>query len=347
MVIGAANEVTTVPTVATATEAVVITTAPVVYAVTSTATYVQPNPGSNPSVAPYEIVTIFGANFGATANLSGTLNAFSQFNTTVNISGLGTTASPFVTLGVSFKQGSTVYKAPILFANATQINCIVPSALAIGQNATVTVTAGTAVSDGLFAVGVVASQPGIFTLASDGVGQGAILNQDFSVNGSTNAAAAGNILSIYLTGLGTPNSIGVDSTSATAVYSSGCVAVSNVTANTPGYMQVVNTARTGYTPPSPAWTNIDGATILPADLLGHAYAPCLVNSGATAVTVTFGSTVVSGASILYAGFVDGGVAGLYQINVAVPEGLTPGSVPVKVSVGSNSSPAGVVTMYVQ
>lgn len=345
MVLGAANELTVVPTAATATETVVVTTAPVVYALTSTASYVQPAPGSNQSVTQYELVSIFGANFGPSSNLTGTLTAFNQFNDTVTISGAGTTASPYVTLGVTFKQSGTTYKAPILFANATQINCIVPSGLATGSNATVTVTDGTNVSDGLFTVGVVVSQPGIFTLASDGVGQGAILNSDYSVNGPTNAASAGSSIQIYMTGLGAPLLGAADTTAITSqVYPTSCVAISDLTANQPGYLQVVNAARSGYTPPSPAWTNIDGAVIEPSDLIGAgALPPCFPNASPTAMVVNFGTTP---GTITYAGFVSGSVAGLYQVNVTVPNGLTTGNVPITFSIGSNTSPAGVVTVAV-
>jgi hypothetical protein len=215
------------------------------------------------------------------------------------------------------------------------------------QTATVTVTSGTAASDGLFAVTTAAAQPGIFTLSSDGVGQGAILNPGYSVNGSANPASAGDIVSIYMTGLGTPNSTAVDNSSATAVYSTGCVAISDVTTGSPGYMQLVNTTKAPYTAPATPWTNIDGAVIESQFLLGSAYPPCFVNSGSTAVTVTFGTTAVSTTGILYAGFVDGSVAGLYQINVAVPVGLTTGNVPITVTLGTEgTSPAGVVTIAV-
>jgi uncharacterized protein (TIGR03437 family) len=57
-------------------------------------------------------------------------------------------------------------------------------------------------------VRVAGSAPGIFTL--DQNGQGAILNQDNSVNSSTNGAAAGSIISIYATGEGAVIPQGVD-----------------------------------------------------------------------------------------------------------------------------------------
>ena len=348
MVLGVANQTAAAaPTVPTSTQNVVVTTAPVIYALTSTATYKQPNPGGKPSVAPYELVSIFGANFGVTGSVTGTLSTFAQFATSVAIGGSGTST---ISLAVTFKIGSTVYKSPILFANATQINCIIPSGLTVGGTAAVTVTSGTSASDGLFTVGVVAADPGIFTLASDGIGPGAILNSDMSVNTPTNPAHAGDIVAIYMTGLGAPNSAATDTSANAGGYPTGCVAV-NGTTSAPGYIQVVNTSTHTYTAPTTPWTNIDGAVLNPAMLLGSALPPCFTAATLTAVTVTFGSTPVTGngaSGISYAGFAPSAVAGLYQLNVKIPNGLTPGNVPVTVTLGTEgTSPAAVVTIAVQ
>jgi uncharacterized protein (TIGR03437 family) len=349
MAIGVANQTGgAAPTAATATRTLVVTNAPVVYAVASTATYMQPAPGTLPKVAPFELISIFGANFGVSDSVTGAVNSFNQLPTSVAISGAGTPASPYVNLSVTFKIGSSTYKAPILFANATEINCLVPSAMTVGQTASLTITSGSNSSDGLFDVSVVAAQPGIFALSADGVGPAAILNlPSYTVNSSSNPASAGDIVSIYATGLGVPNSIAVDNTANNSgAYSTACVAISDTTAGSPGYLQVLNTTTATYTAPAARFANIDGVLIEPQFLNGG-LPPCLVNSGSTAVTVTFGSTVVSGNSIGYAGFVTGAVAGLYQINVPVPAGLTGGNVPVTISVGGQSSPAGLVYVVVQ
>lgn len=366
MVIGVANQIAgAAPLQSTAvTQDLAITTNPVVYAVTSTATYLQPNPGTKPSVAPYELISIFGANFGAFSApgyATGALSAYNQFGDTVNVSGAGTPSSPYVTLGVTFKIGATTYKAPILYANASQINCIVPSSLTVGPTtAFVTVTSGANSSDGLFGVSVVATQPGIFTLASDGVGQGAILNANYSVNGSTSPAHAGDTVSIYVTGLGAPNSAAVDNAANTGgVYPTNCVIISGTTTGSPGYMQVLNSSNPHLTPPytAPAtpFANIDGVAIEPEFLLGTntdngtgALPPCIVNSGNTAMSVSLGGTP---ATIGYAGFVSGSVAGLYQINATIPADFaSTGNIPITVSIGSGvnppTSPAGVVTIAI-
>jgi uncharacterized protein (TIGR03437 family) len=344
------------------TQKVTITKAPVVYAVTSTASYEQPNPGTPPSIVPYELVSIFGANFGtfSAGFATGALSANYQYGDTVNISGLGTTNSPYVTLGVTFKIGTNTYKAPILFANASQINCIVPSGLTVGQTAYVTVTSGTTSSDGLFAVTVVAAQPGIFTLTSDGTGQGAILNwPSMTVNGSANTTTAGNSVAIYVTGLGAPDSTHKDVALTPAdspAFPTDCSAIS-LTANaaSPGYLQVANTdkAVTGWTPPTAPWTNIDGAVIYGGTngtnglLMGNILAPCMIDP----ITVIFDpngsptTATVANGHVGWAGFAAGSVAGLYQINVVIPAGTTTGnSVPVTVGITLSgttyTSPAG-------
>jgi uncharacterized protein (TIGR03437 family) len=339
----------------------VVTSNPVIYGITSTATYSQPLPGTKPRIAPFELISIIGANFTSGAAESGATDAFGRFGTSV---ALGSSSSAG-NLSVSFKSGATTYAAPILFANATQINAAVPSSLPL-SNATVTVTSGTASSDGLFAVTIIPADPGIFTVSSEGVGQGAILNSNYSVNQPGNEASMSDWVSIYMTGLGIPNSSAVDAASNTLTYPTGCVGVSGAAPASPtyaGYLQVANTKGSSdtptitYTPPTTAWTNLDGVVINSTLLLGaNKLAPCFVSGSSTPVTVTFGSgtsaVTQSGTSnILWAGFAAGSVTGLYQVNVIVPTGLTtsgvPAVVPVQVTLGSSSSPAAVVTMAVK
>jgi uncharacterized protein (TIGR03437 family) len=56
---------------------------------------------------------------------------------------------------------------------------------------------------------VAASAPGIFTLDATGIGPGAVLNQDNSVNGVANPAARGSVMSIDATGEGQTSPAGV------------------------------------------------------------------------------------------------------------------------------------------
>jgi uncharacterized protein (TIGR03437 family) len=49
---------------------------------------------------------------------------------------------------------------------------------------------------------VVAAAPGVFTTNGSGKGQGAILNQDGTINSSSNPAARGSVISVFMTGAG-------------------------------------------------------------------------------------------------------------------------------------------------
>jgi uncharacterized protein (TIGR03437 family) len=313
-----------------------VTSLPVIQAITSTATFVQPNPGSNPNVTPYELVSIFGANFGATGNvIAAPDSVFSKYPTSlvVGTTGSGSTLKN-ITLSVSVTgatgSGSTLkattYAAPILFANANQINVVVPGGLNPGtvQVAVSSGTASPAPASDNFPVTYTSVDPGVFTLTSAGTGQGAIVNAaTYAVNGQSTPAVQGtDTIAIYMTGLGNPNSVGtaVAISPNTAVYPTNCISPAN-------YLTLVNTNVTTpkYTAPTPIWTGLEGAlmskmsvTLLP---------PCFVNSGASAVTVSFNGG--SGQAATYAGLVDGSVAGLYQVNVPVPSALVTGSVAVK------------------
>jgi len=55
---------------------------------------------------------------------------------------------------------------------------------------------------------VAAAVPGIYTLNSQGTGPGAIQNQDYSVNGPSQPAAAGSYIQVYLTGTGGTSPLG-------------------------------------------------------------------------------------------------------------------------------------------
>jgi uncharacterized protein (TIGR03437 family) len=65
-------------------------------------------------------------------------------------------------------------------------------------------------------------------------------------------------------------------------------------------------------------------------LATHVYAPCFV----TAPTVTINGAP---ATVTYAGWVSGSVAGLYQINATVPTKAVAGSNPVQITVGTGTN----------
>src|SRR5580658_1430710 len=141
-------------------------------------------------VAPGELVSLFGSGIGP-------------------VSVQQPTGSPSNTMlgGMSVLFDGTA--APLLYAAPNQINAIVPYGVS-GKTATqVTVTAqGQTIASAALAVAETA--PAIFTLDSTGVGAGAILNQDLSVNSPSNPAAKGTAIAIFATGAGQTSPPGVD-----------------------------------------------------------------------------------------------------------------------------------------
>lgn len=133
--------------------------------------------GFDGSVAPGELVTLFGSGFQPGPKLSVTFD------------------------GVA---------APILYADTVQINAVVPFKTgANGPFTLVSVNSGTQLI-GPYQLPVAAAVPGIFgtfgggppSLANSGIEQAAALNQDGTVNSSTNPAAPGSVVSIFATGAG-------------------------------------------------------------------------------------------------------------------------------------------------
>jgi uncharacterized protein (TIGR03437 family) len=91
--------------------------------------------------------------------------------------------------------------------SANQVSAIVPYGLD-GRVSTQVQVEYQGVQSPAVTVSIGASAPGIFTL--DQNGQGAILNQDNTVNSSANGASAGSVISIYATGEGAVVPQGVD-----------------------------------------------------------------------------------------------------------------------------------------
>jgi uncharacterized protein (TIGR03437 family) len=140
------------------------------------------------AVSPGDIVSIFGDSIGPTTPATGT-----SFTVTAS----GTVPTTIAGVTVTFNG----VPAPLLFVAEGQINAIVPYQVAGQTNVQVVVENGTA-SSATFTVPVAAVAPAIFSLAFNGSGQGAILNSNATVNGSSNPAAPGSIISIYATGEG-------------------------------------------------------------------------------------------------------------------------------------------------
>jgi len=96
----------------------------------------------------------------------------------------------------------------MIYSSAAQVAAIVPYEIT-GATAQVTVTYQGQTTAAI-SVPIASSVPGIFTLDSTGVGPGAVVNQDGSINTAGTPAKIGDIISIYATGEGQTSPTGVD-----------------------------------------------------------------------------------------------------------------------------------------
>lgn len=155
------------------------------------------------SVAPGEIVTVFGT-------------GFDPANTQLLFDGA---------------------PATLFYTSATQINAVAPATLTPGTNTTVSVVVDGAAMGGS-SVAVVSAAPGIFTVAG-GTGQAAANNQDGSLNSMSNPAARGSVVSLYATGQGsaaTNVTISVGGSNAAILYAGpapGFVGLMQINAQVP------------------------------------------------------------------------------------------------------------------
>jgi uncharacterized protein (TIGR03437 family) len=217
------------------------------------------------SVSPGEIVVIFGSGFGphTLANLQ--LDSRGYVGTA-----LGGTQVLFD--GVA---------APMIYAEAGQVSVVVPYEVS-GENATQVQVVYQGQSSNLVSMPVSAVMPGVFTADSSGKGQGAIINQDGTVNSQTNPASAGSYVSVFATGEGQSIPGGVDGKPANAPF------------------------------PAPQ---------------------------AQPVTTAFVDGVQ--AQVQYAGGAPGLVAGVWQVNIQIPQGLSPGGAPLQLTIGNRATQTGV------
>jgi len=146
------------------------------------------------AVAPGEIITIFGSNLGPSSLVTLQLAGDGQHVSTE----LGGTRVLFD--GVA---------APMIYAWKGQVSVVVPYSVSERTSTVVEVEYDGKRSNSL-TLRVAPSAPGIFTLDSSGRGQGAILNQDYSVNGPSAPAGKDSVVMIYATGGGQTEPAGED-----------------------------------------------------------------------------------------------------------------------------------------
>jgi uncharacterized protein (TIGR03437 family) len=91
--------------------------------------------------------------------------------------------------------------APLIYVSSTKSSAVVPYALA-GRASTRIQVEYQSVRSSALEFRLADSAPGIFSLDASGLGQGAVLNQDYSVNGPANPAPKGSVVMVYATGEG-------------------------------------------------------------------------------------------------------------------------------------------------
>jgi len=159
------------------------------------------------AVSPGELVTIFGANLGPASESQAQVHGGSITNAAGSTQVLiGGTASP------------------ILYASSTQINTVVPFGVTGTTTQIQVLYQGQPAASAT--VPVQPASPAVFSMDSNGGGQGAILNQNGSVNSHTNPASPGSEVVLYATGAGITLPSSVDGLVTTSPYPAPVLPVS-------------------------------------------------------------------------------------------------------------------------
>lgn len=204
------------------------------------------------SVAPGEFVTLAGTGLATAPASASSL----PFPTT-----LGGVQVSVAWVDVNGKPQSA--PAPLSFVSPTQINAMVPYSAPSDESLIAFQVTNNGVPSNTARVYCGLTAPGIFTIPSGGIGNGAIQHADFSLVSGASPAKAGETVLIYLTGLG---------------------------------------------------------SVTPSVVAGAA-APSNPLASATVPDVYIGGIK---ARVLFSGLTPG-AAGLYQVNVTIPAGVTAGS----------------------
>jgi uncharacterized protein (TIGR03437 family) len=143
-------------------------------------------------IAPGTIVSVLGGGMGPESGAGGTVT-----NGRVDTA-IGSTRVLFD--GVP---------APLLYARTDQINAVAPYGITGTTKVQVEYQGE---KSNVISVPIIDATPAIFTMNASGVSQGAVLNQDYSMNSPANPADRGSVVSVYVTGLGRTTPDGVDGT---------------------------------------------------------------------------------------------------------------------------------------
>jgi uncharacterized protein (TIGR03437 family) len=328
------GSVTNPPCVTTSTIKLAIDQGPIILTngITSASTFLPA------SLAPYDIISIFGNNFctsGGTGCAYGQVLSPTISNPTASVS--DSVYPNFVTpdvagstqreLQVYFCKGgnlaasavissTTCFAAPLLFATNNQINAVVPGEVLTATSAswsvfvrfatapTLNTTTFAAGSSAAYTISAAASDPGVFIV--DASSDGAIVLPNGQVADAATATSAARVRPAVS---GTNYSDYIEifmtglGTPGTAV--TGCTSVATYGTNS------------GLATATPANTFLDGAVIESANFAVSSNAPCFLNgaNGTSPITLQIGGLSVTPS---YVGWAPSAVAGLYQVNVQLP-----------------------------
>jgi uncharacterized protein (TIGR03437 family) len=213
------------------------------------------------SVAPGELVVIFGYGMGPST-----------------LAGLQLDSRGYVATNLA---GTQVFfdgvPAPLIYTSAGQVSAVVPYSVSDKASTQIQVSYQ-GLNTAPATMPVTSTKPGIFTVDASGRGPGAILNQDQTLNTAANPASVGSVVVIFATGEGQTSPAGTDGK--------------------------------------------PGASPVPQPM-------------AQPVTATIGGV---NAPVLYAGGAPDLVAGVFQVNLKVPEGVATGNaVPVVLNIAGSTS----------
>ncbi len=208
------------------------------------------------AVSPGEFVSILGTSLGPITPLGPSIDSTGKISTTLGNVQVFFSATP----------------APLTYVSSGQINCIVPYGVS-GLSTVPIQVKFLAQPSNVVTPAVQASAPGIFSATGNGMGQGAILNQNNTLNTLTNPAAKGSTIQIFMTGEGNTNPPGTDGA---------------ITANATTFPVLSVAVMIGGQPATVVFKG-EAPGIVAGVLQLNVTIPPTVTSGANQVSVTIGS----------------------------------------------------------
>jgi uncharacterized protein (TIGR03437 family) len=130
---------------------------------------------------------------------------------------------------------------PILYAQARQVNTVIPWSL-FGRTTVRVEVEYRGNRSAAVQIQLYDASPGIFSVDGSGVGQGAILNQDGTVNSTLNGAPIDSAVAIFATGMGQTEPLGVDGAIPTSVLPKPTLPVSVLLGNVEAVVEYAGAA---------------------------------------------------------------------------------------------------------